>query len=170
MSLKPQILMTTPYEFFRGQLEDIEPSIETCYHFNGLYRGEDNNPAKCDEVAYYRDVARLAGIVQERNAGVVVFGAWVHHVLHGSLCAAQFLIRHTCAESVLLISTDSRGAKEGYRSTSMIEVSIFELSKVGLRVVNIANVHGGSDDQFIRTIVTQAQEALKRITRMREAA
>lgn len=71
MQNSKRILLTTPYEAFRGQAADFDPNLETCHHFNGLYRGLEKDN---DDIAFFRDAARLAGIVRERE---------IHHVLAG---------------------------------------------------------------------------------------
>jgi hypothetical protein len=129
--MKRRILMTTPSEAIRGMATDIDKSLETCYHFNGLYYGfRDADHSEHQELELYaRAASRLIGIVNTQRPDIVAFGASGPALLMGTTMAAFEILQKTKVKAVIA-TTITAVAGGGF-----YEMHIFEFSAGGLHVV-----------------------------------
>ncbi len=130
------ILMTAPSEAIRGEAVDFMPELKTCYHFNGLYYGEDEEESGApNERQFMEDVIRLTGIVNNLSAEVVIFGNTEDYILRGTLEAAQFLVKHTHAHTCLIATV------KGVHLCRLFDVQLFTLTEKGLKAHPIRTIH-----------------------------
>ena len=135
MSGQKRLFLTTLSDAARGMAEEIDPNIATCYHFNGLmYRYSDDDPQYNDEVTFYQDLVRLAGILREEGSPVVVLGAWHDFVPQTVFDIAQFLFRNTDVGMVITFTRQQR-------QMDFMDFQIYGITKHGLSLIKSSREH-----------------------------
>lgn len=153
-----RIIVTTPHDEARGEVEQQGDDLYPVYHFNGLYYGVEGYD---DLIAFYADQARLAEVANKEGARVLVFGATEPILRVSALEAAAFLLDTTSVEAVILATATIPDAGH-------TRVGFLKITNAGLEILLMRNLMPVSD--FWMDLAHQARQVLRSLPDLEQVA